>query len=93
MENTPMRAFMDAGAGVAVVGVLAKALPPLAAALALIWYAIQIWQSDTGKLWRGRWKRLFSRQMTMEDRVAFVLLGVFGGGALAGSIAFGVMMP
>lgn len=93
MENTPMRALVDAGAGVAVAGVLAKALPPLAAAFALIWYVIQIWQSETGKLWRGRWKRLFSRQMTMEDRVAFVLLVVFGGGALAGAVAFGVMLP
>lgn len=82
MENQ-MRAFFDAGAAVAILGTLAQTLPPTAAAVAIVWYGIQMWQSETGKNWRTRWKKLFTRQpLSTEDRVCFVILGVGGSGTL-----------
>ncbi|MGE3279698.1 MAG: hypothetical protein AB7H90_03430 [Alphaproteobacteria bacterium] len=84
-----MRAIADAGAAAVVVGALAKILPPLAAAFAVAWYSILIWESDHGKRWRARWKRLFSRQVSAEDRVAFVVLGLGGVGVALALVALG----
>ncbi len=36
---------------VAIVGSFAGILPPLAALCAMLWYAIQVWESDTVQTW------------------------------------------
>ena len=41
----------DIASGVAVLGTLAGILPPLVAIAALLWYAVQIWESDTVQGW------------------------------------------
>lgn len=38
----------------AIVGCFAGLLPPLAALAAIVWYAIQIWESDTVRAWFKR---------------------------------------
>jgi hypothetical protein len=44
----------DVGAVGAILGSLAGYLPPLAALIAILWYAIQIWESDTVQHLRSR---------------------------------------
>ena len=41
----------DIASGVAVLGTLAGILPPLVAVAALLWYVVQIWESDTVQGW------------------------------------------
>ena len=41
----------DIASGVAVLGTLAGFLPPLVAVAALLWYVVQIWESDTVQGW------------------------------------------
>lgn len=83
---------VEAGVAVLVAGAFVKVLPPLAAALAVVWYAILIWQSHTGKLWRARWSRVFRRKMTAEDRVAFVVLGLGGTGVFLAMLGIGSLI-
>lgn len=66
MEGSPTRIVMDVGAATFVVGALTQFLPPAAAALGIVWYCIQIWESKTGRQWRTwicrgaiRMKRIF----------------------------------
>jgi hypothetical protein len=93
MENHPMRALVDAGAVALVAGSMAKVLPPVAAAVAIWWYGIQIWQSETGRNWRARWKRLFFRQaLSVEDKILFLFLGLAGGGVFMGLMAVEVLI-
>jgi len=54
-----MTHFADTISAVAIVGAFAKVLPPIAALVATIWYAVQIWESHTVQKWarlhlRGR---------------------------------------
>ena len=44
----------DYAAATIVVGSLAQIIPAAAASLAVIWYCIQIWESDTVKGWTNR---------------------------------------
>lgn len=49
----------DLGAIGAILGSLAGYLPPMAALIGILWYALQIWESDTVQHLRsrrpGRW--------------------------------------
>lgn len=79
MENH--RPLIEAGAATIAAGAFVKLLPPLAAAFAVLWYGIQIWQSETGRRWRVRWRRALTFQaLDTEDRLAFLLLGLGGAG-------------
>lgn len=84
--------IVDAGAAALAVGALVNVLPPIAAVMAITWYAIQIWQSDTGKMWRSRWRRLFFRKTTADDRMAFLVLALGGVGAMLAILALGMVM-
>jgi hypothetical protein len=44
----------DVGAIGAILGSLAGYLPPMAALIGILWYAIQIWESDTVQRLRSR---------------------------------------
>lgn len=88
MDGSPARSLAEAGAVVAVVGSLAKILPPLAAAFAVAWYGVQIWESPVGKRWRLRWRQLLvERSLTIEDRLAFLWLALAGSGAFLAMLA------
>jgi hypothetical protein len=59
----------------AVVSALIGFLPALAAAIALVWYIIQIYESDTVKTWRVKRKiqriaRLKARLLMLESKPA-----------------------
>lgn len=41
----------DIVSALAILGVFAGFLPPLAAGMAMFWYAIQVWESDTVQSW------------------------------------------
>ncbi len=57
----------NGASGVAIVSTLAGWLPPAAALIALVWYVIQIYESDTIQKWiRGRRVRKIAR---MKARV------------------------
>jgi hypothetical protein len=88
----PPNVPIEAGAAVLVAGAFVKALPPLAAALAVVWYGIQIWQSETGRGWRMRWGRLFRRQLCPADYLAFFILGAGVAGAWAMLFELGIWM-
>jgi hypothetical protein len=40
--NEPIRAAFDVGAGLVVLGAVAKVLPPMAAMFAIVWHCIQL---------------------------------------------------
>jgi formate hydrogenlyase subunit 3/multisubunit Na+/H+ antiporter MnhD subunit len=92
MVAQPPNFSVEAGAALLVAGAFIKALPPLAAVFAITWYAIQIWQSETGRGWRMRWKRLFRGQLTVDDCAAFILLCLGGLGAAVTLYALGMVM-
>lgn len=78
-----MQADRIAGEGIALaalVAAVAKLLPPLAAAVAIVWYCVQMWEHPVGKRWRARCHRVFERKLTAEDRLAFLLTGLGGAG-------------
>lgn len=59
----------------AIIGVLAGLVPTVAAAVALIWYLIQIYESDTVKAWRAKRRvqhiaRLKARLLILESKPA-----------------------
>lgn len=61
--SNPIRYFIDGGAAAAIVATIAGYLPAIAALAAIIWYAVQIWESKTVQKWvrlaraKGRMKR------------------------------------
>lgn len=84
------RPLIEAGAAALVAGSLTNALPATAAVFGICWYGVQIWQSETGKNWRMRWRRLLTRQeLTAEDRIAFIVLGLSGAGVFLAMVAIG----
>lgn len=94
MDNQGLRHFFDASAALAVLGALSNALPPLAAVAALLWYGVQLWESKTGLNWRSRWKRVFlHKKLSLEDKLAFLILALSGGGALFIFAAISRIMP
>lgn len=82
MDGSAARAAVEAGAGTLLIGALINALPPIAAAVAIVWYCCQIWESSVGQRWRRRWRHLLiDRQpLSAEDKLAFLLTGVGGTG-------------
>jgi hypothetical protein len=46
-----MTHFADTISAVAILGTFAKVLPPVAALVATLWYAVQIWESHTVQKW------------------------------------------
>lgn len=54
---------------VAVAGTLAKALPALAALMAVIWYAVNLWECKTAIAIRAR----FSRERAIAVRVVSII--------------------
>lgn len=83
MTNPVVNAVGESAAAGAVIAVFAKALPPLAALAAVVWYAFQIWESQPGRRWRARWRKIFIDRspLSIEDKVAFLLAGSFSGAA------------
>lgn len=80
MQDPVLNPVGESVAALAVVGVFANLLPPLAAAAAIVWYGFQIWESAIGRRWRLRWRRLLINRepLTIEDKLAFLLTGLFG---------------
>lgn len=59
---------VDLIAAGAMLGTLLGSLPPLAAGFAMIWYGIQIYESETVQNWLRRQKVLRSRRRTLKAR-------------------------
>lgn len=53
-DSHPAFAVIHLLAGFTVLGTLAGALPPIAASLAIVWYLIEIWESDTARQLRRK---------------------------------------
>lgn len=47
---------VDTGAAVSIFAVLAGWLPGIVAVLAMLWYILQIWESQTVRDWRAKWR-------------------------------------
>ena len=47
LHTKPLASIIEVAAAATVVGVLLQVIPAVAAAFAVIWYAILIWESDT----------------------------------------------
>jgi hypothetical protein len=59
--SNPSHHATDAGALVLIGASFAGYLPVIASLLAIVWYAIEIWESETGAFWRRFWTNLFTR--------------------------------
>lgn len=55
-EYPLVKAALDLTAGVAIIGTYFGWLPYVAAVIALVYHAIQIWETDTIREWTGRRK-------------------------------------
>lgn len=62
----PVPLVVDTVAGVGILASLVHALPPIAAILAILWYAIQIYESDTMRALLHRPRSAFRRQGTLH---------------------------
>lgn len=83
--SAPTHAAAESAAVLTVLGVLTKTLPALASFLAIIWYAIVIWEHPVGKRWRLRWHNLYvamreRRALTVENKLMLLFLGLAGTG-------------
>lgn len=53
--SKPLVGFVaDTGAGLLILGSFAGYIPTIAAMVGMIWYAVQIWESDTVRQFTGR---------------------------------------
>jgi hypothetical protein len=48
--------LVDAVSVVTLVGSLTEHLPAIAAVFTIVWTAIRIWETETVKAWRAKWK-------------------------------------
>lgn len=53
----PVAVTIDLLAASAVVGTVVSWLPPIAAFLSIIWFAIQIWESKSCQAFVARWRK------------------------------------
>lgn len=89
-----VRPVAEAGAAAALVGSLVKVLPAVAALFAVAWYCVCLWESRTGQAWRARWRRLLHRRpLAVEDKVAFLFLGLSAAGAALALVAVSRVLP
>lgn len=54
MNTRALLHLVDSVSAAAILGTLAGWLPPLAALAAIVWYAVQIWESKTVQAWVHR---------------------------------------
>lgn len=56
-QQQAVKDMTDVASVATLVGTLVDILPAIAAAFTIIWTAIRIWETDTVKTWRARWKK------------------------------------